>query len=325
MNEVGIAIDMGGTTIKIGIVRDGDVLDHAIVVAGSHSSLKMKLVEIGDIIDSLLSKGKYTPLGIGLAFPGIVDARANKIISKYVKYPDAQQMNLSQWAAERWQLPIVLENDARAALLGEWRYGAGKGCDDLVLVTLGTGFGTAAMMNGTLLRGRNHIAGNLGGHITINLQGSICNCGNIGCLETECSAWAIDHYVRNLEGFNQSTIKEAKEISFRNIFHASATGDAFAIKVLKHCLNVWSIGVISLVHAYDPEKVIVGGGIMKSKEVIIPHISEMIKKHSWIKDGSVDVVSAEQIDFAGILGMYHLISSLKTKLKSTHESGYNNQ
>lgn len=309
MEEVGIVIDMGGTTIKIGIAGHDKVFSTTKIPAGSYATLHDKLNTIAEEINRLLADQTYKPIGIGLAFPGIVDVKENQIVSRYIKYTDAAELDLSAWAHQHWGLPIVLENDARAALLGEWKYGAGVNCSDLVLVTLGTGFGSAVMIDNKMLRGRNNLAGNLGGHVTVNLNGTKCNCGNIGCLESECSAWAIDSYVRSLPGFERSEFNTNATISFRTIFEASARGNVLMNEVLQHCLKVWSIGVITLIHAYDPEKVIIAGGIMRSQEIIIPAIKDMIKRHSWINDDAVDVVSASQIESAGLLGMSYLLES----------------
>jgi len=305
-DKVGIVIDMGGTMIKIGIVREGILLSNTSLIAGNHSSLKERLNEIGDVVDELLSGKAYQPIGVGIAFPGIVNSSSGKILSRYVKYPDAQEINLPEWAMNRWSLPLVIENDARAALVGEWKYGAGKGNDNLVLVTLGTGFGSAVMIDGKLLRGKNHLAGNLGGHMTINLSGRQCNCGNIGCLETECSSWAIGNYVRNLSGYEKNQFKD-QEISFKNIFKASAEGNEFMSNVVEHCLKAWSLGIISLIHAYDPDLVIIGGGVMKSEAMILPYVKKMVAQHSWVKEETLLIHTACEIEFAGLLGMYHLL------------------
>src|SRR3990170_7444612 len=110
------------------------------------------------------------------------------------------------WAMERWGVPLVLENDARAALVGEWQYGAGKDCDNVVLITLGTGVGTAALINGKLLHGKHFLAGSLGGHMSINLHGDVCNCGNLGCVESEASTWALQKLVTRDRNFHSSTL-----------------------------------------------------------------------------------------------------------------------
>lgn len=303
---VRIGIDMGGTSIKIGLVSDGVLSDSSQIPASSHVTLSQRLVEITDEINRLLKKNDTQPIGIGLAFPGIVDSGQKKILSKYVKYPDAQKVSLTEWVNNEWNVGFALENDARAALVGEWQYGAGRHCDNLVLVTLGTGVGSAAMMNGILLKGKNYLAGNLGGHMSINLHGRECNCGNTGCVETEASTWALQKYISHYPEFNSSALSSEREIGFDSIFHFAEEGDALALKIKLDCLKAWSLGIINLIHAYDPEKVVIGGGVMKSKDVIIPYIKEMIQKDSWIRDNGIELVAAEQVEYAGILGMAYL-------------------
>jgi glucokinase len=292
--EVGIGVDMGGTRIKIGLVRQGKLLADSTIDALSHVSLAERLVEIADRVDQLLKDHNCVAAGIGIAFPGIVDHVNCKVLSKYVKYPDAQDVDFIKWAKERWNIPVALLNDAKAALLGEWQYGNGVGCRDLVLVTLGTGVGSGVMIDSKLLSGRNFVAGNLGGHMTINVHGKECNCGNIGCLETEASAW---------------TLREERDIDFKTLFDRAAKGDELAMQVQSDCLKAWSLGIISLIHAFDPERIVIGGGIMQSGDIVLAKIREMIVKHSWVKNNPPEVVAAAHPDFAGILGMYYMVTS----------------
>jgi len=292
--EVGIGVDMGGTRIKIGLVRQGKLLADATIPASSHVNLADRLVEIADKVDQLLNDNSCVPVGIGIAFPGIVDHVNCKVLSKYVKYPDAQDVDFKKWAMQRWNIQIALLNDAKAALLGEWQYGNGVGCKDLVLVTLGTGVGSGVMIDGKLLNGRNFVAGNLGGHMTINVHGKECNCGNIGCLETEASAW---------------TLREEHDLDFKTLFDNAAKGDQHSLDVQANYFKALSLGIISLIHAFDPERIVVGGGIMQSGDIVLPKVREMIVKHSWVKNNPPEVVAAAHPDFAGILGMYYMVTS----------------
>jgi glucokinase len=305
--EVGIGVDMGGTKIKIGLVSGGKLVASTHMEALAHETLAERLTEIGNAVDMLLQKHGAKPSGIGIAFPGIVDSDRMKILSRYVKYPDAQEVNLSGWAMERWGIPLVLENDARAALVGEWQYGAGKDCDNLVLITLGTGVGSAVLLNGKLLKGKHYLAGNLGGHMSINLHGDTCNCGATGCLETEGSSWALERQVKTSPDYLTSALFLDKEMNFGTLFTRARQGDKLAIVLRDNGLKAWSAGIINLILAYDPERVVIGGGIMKSKDIIIPYVSQMIKKHPWLSGSAVELVAAEQVDYAGIVGMYHLI------------------
>jgi glucokinase len=313
--DVSVGVDMGGTRIKIGLVKNGNIIAHKKINADSNVNLTARLVEIKQHVDQLLEAHNCTAQGVGLAFPDIVDSDQNKIISKYVKYPDSNKVNLEQWAMESWGVPIVVENDARAALLGEWQHGTGRGCDDLVLITLGTGVGTAVMINGQILRGKHYLAGNLGGHMTINLHGTTCNCGNIGCLESESSTWALHNKIKKYPDFANSALAGEQEIDFESVFKKAKEGDKVAALVKADCLKAWAFGILNLVHAYDPERIIMGGGIMKSQGLIIPYVKEIVKKHSWVNEGETELMAATQVEYAGILGVCYLLTTSKKERK----------
>ena len=307
MKEIFIGVDFGGTRIKIGLIFEGNILIDSNIEAGSDQTFEQRLADIAVEMKLLLASGFYKLIGIGFAFPGIVNFHTSRILSKYVKYPGAENVDINAWAAANFGVPVAVENDARAALIGEWKHGAGAGSSDLVLVTLGTGVGTGVLINGEPLRGKNFIGGNLGGHSTINLDGAICNCGNVGCVESESSTWALTALALNSPEFATSKLADFETIDFKNLFEMAETGDMLAVKLKAHCLRVWSLCVINLIHAYDPEKVIFGGGIMKSSHIILPYIKEMIDKHAWINAENVELVVAKQPEHAGILGAYELI------------------
>lgn len=307
--KVAVGVDMGGTTIKLGLVYNGAVVGKATLAASSHIDLTTRLDEIADKVDEMLAEHKATPVGIGIAFPGIIDSVHQKVLSRYVKYPDAQDVNFEQWAKSRWNVPVVVENDAKAALVGEWQFGSGKGASDVVLITLGTGVGSAVMINGKLLSGRNFLAGNLGGHMTINVNGSTCNCGNIGCVESEGSTWALAHQVRKSPNLADSPLSVEQDVDFRKIFKYAEQGDRLATEIRDRCLMTWSLGIINMIHAFDPEKVVIGGGIIESHQVILPYLRHMIITHSWVKNNPPELVVAMHPNSAGLLGLYHLLNT----------------
>jgi hypothetical protein len=130
-----IAIDLGGTLIKIGLINDGELIDRREIVAQSASGLKSQLPELELVIDQILLVNqiqKENVLGIGFSFAGLVDSIANRILSTNQKYDDGPETDLVGWAHKRWNWPLYAMNDARMALLGEWQHGAGQGCSDLV-------------------------------------------------------------------------------------------------------------------------------------------------------------------------------------------------
>lgn len=307
--EASIGIDMGGTSIKIGLVENNVLVEAHAVPASAHETLEHRLKDLTQSVNVLVRKNNVQLAGVGLAFPGVVDADNKKILSRYVKYPDAQEVDLAAWVKKEWDVPFAMDNDARAALVGEWQFGAGKGYENLVLVTLGTGMGSAALMEGRIVRGKHHLAGNLGGHMSVNLHGRICNCGHIGCVESEASTWSLRQNLRQDPEFSSSALSAISgSVGFEDVFQFADKGDALASKVRQTCLKAWALGIINLILAYDPERVVMGGAIMKSKDAIIPFINDLIRRDTWINGHAIEIVAAEQVEHAGILGMAWLAS-----------------
>jgi glucokinase len=305
-----VGIDLGGTRIKVGLVLDGILLDSEIIDANSSFGLRDQLPKIELLIDSLLARNnKYLTeiKGIGSTFPGIVDSNQNKILSTNVKYPDAATVDLLAWVYEKFSVPFVLDNDARLSLLGEWKYGAGKGTDDLVMMTLGTGIGGAALMEGNLVRGKHFVAGCLGGHFSINYKGIKCQCGNIGCVETEASTWRLPEMAKNSPIFTKSALSKVERIDYENVFKHASSGDVLAMELKKHSIWAWGIGIVNMIHAYDPEQVIVGGGIIKYNDEVIESFQEIVNQHAWTPWGKVKVVKAKWPEHNAILGCEYLL------------------
>lgn len=302
-----IALDLGGTRIKFGLLDNGQLLDSANIEVPSSDSFAAVLPVIEQQVAQMMQKtGTKTLDGIGMAFPTIVDSDNMRLLYKYVKYNDANDLNLASWAKEKWGIPLVMENDARAALVGEWQYGAGKGTDNLLMVTIGTGVGSAALINGRLLKGSHYLAGNLGGHQNIRFDGVKCNCGNVGCLESEASSWALPDILKRDEHFAKSAFADGEKQDFEAVFRLAASGEPFALSIRDRCLEVWAAGILNLVYAYDPERVVIGGGVMHSADVILPFIQNKINQAAWLPENAVKVVAAAQPDWAGVLGMGHL-------------------
>jgi len=213
---------MGGTRIKMALVQeDGELVRVETLDARADLNMEQRLEELVEDIDLLLGN-EYQLAGIGISFPGIVDFPNRRIISKYVKYPEAHNTDLEAWAQRHWQVPLVVENDARAALVGEWQYGAGQDTDNLLMVTLGTGMGSAVLIDGQLLRGRNYLAGNLGGHMSIDFEGDDCNCGNRGCVETAGSTWALGKNLEKIAGYQSSKLATGEPLCVKSVFESAA-------------------------------------------------------------------------------------------------------
>lgn len=312
-----IAIDLGGTRIKIGIVSQTGILGTTIIDAYSNKEFKYNIHHVELEIEKILLKNNLRIKdisGIGFSIPGIIDSRKMKLLSVNEKYKDAADFNFIEWAVKKYSLPVYLENDARCALVGEWKYGAGKNYDDIVMITLGTGIGGAALIEGKLVYGKHFQAGCLGGHFIIDFRGSECNCGNIGCVETVASSWALSKQIKNDRLYPNSCLSKSEKIDYHLLFRSAQNGDELAQKSLETSLIAWSSGVINLIHAYDPEIVILGGGIMNSAEIILPFIQDYVDKRAWTPWGKVKVVAAKETNYSALLGVSYLLSNHLTNL-----------
>ena len=176
-----------------------------------------------------------TAAGLVLAFPSLVDARSGKVLAEFHKYADAMDLNLPAWCREHLNLPLVMENDARAAAIGEWQAGAGGGCDDMVMVTLGTGIGTCAIIDGRVIRGKHAQATIMGGHLSVAGTPRPCSCGALGCAEAQGSTAYLPAIVEAVCGPRAVT----KLPDFRAVFTLADGGDGDALHVRRHVLGVW--------------------------------------------------------------------------------------
>ena len=306
-----LSLDMGGTHIGCGVVRDNELLGSASLDSELARSLESLLPSIAEVLRILLKDSGVAAKqcgGIAIGFPGIVDVRNGRILSTLKKYEDAIHLDLGQWAVEQFGLSLRMENDARMALLGEQYAGSVRGVQDVVMITLGTGIGGAAMMLGKLVRGAHAQAACLGGHMPVNYRGHKCACGNVGCAEAEASGWSLPRIARETPGFEKSSLASAAQIDFQSVFAAARNGDAVASAVQQHCLKIWAVSAVALIHAYDPEVVVFGGGVMQSADIILSFVEEHVGTHAWTSWGTPRVCAAMLGGNAALLGAVPLLS-----------------
>jgi glucokinase len=300
-----LAIDLGGSHVTCAIVEEDKIVASESLHVEKAASLKDLLPNISETFIKL-SNHTSIPFkecaGVAFGFCGLVDVRQGTVISTNAKYADAPTLDLESWATESFSLPLKLENDARLALLGEHYAGAARGFDDIVMMTFGTGIGGVAMIEGKLLYGKHYQAGCLGGHFPIKLNGRRCSCGNIGCVEAEASTSSLPDIASSWPNFQESSLSREGKIDFAKLIAAVREEDKIAREILDHCLLVWATGAIALVHAYDPELIVLGGGVMQSADLIVPFISSYVNEHAWTPWGKVEVRAAELGTNASLLG-----------------------
>ena len=268
-----LGIDFGGTNLKAGIFDDqGNIIDFA----------EKKLVEFtksGDLLNNLIDfakeiTGNNSVNKGGLAIKGLVDTKNGMVLEDIGAGNLLAGKKLQQIFEENLQIDFILDNDARAYMLGEWRFGAGKGSQSMVCMTLGTGLGCAVIVQGKPYYGSDVLGGLLGGHISIDRNGPQCNCGNFGCLESYCSATALN---KRIKAIIEITGDDILPEFFKMVEQKNDT----AYKVLNDFINDLSIGIVNIIHAFNPELVVIGGGVTNSIHLFLPALTELVHERAW--------------------------------------------
>ncbi len=315
-----IAIDLGGSHASVAIVYERSLLAVTEIVLNATEGLAALLPRLRRAALDLLDFCALKPsdcLGVAISLPCLVDFRAARIVSTNDKYPDAPSLDLQAWCHSAFSLPLAIENDARAALLGEHYAGAAQGFSDVLMLTLGTGIGAAMLANGTPYRTRQPQGGNLGGHIPVSLHGRPCTCGAIGCMEAEASTWALPSILREWPNAAASSLHATRVLDFATLFQHAREGDAIAKQIAGHCIHVWAAGTVGLVHAYGPELVIFGGGVIKNAELILPTLTEYVHRHAWTPSGAVAVLPAALGSHASLHAAIPLLQELAACLAAS--------
>ncbi|MCP5536811.1 MAG: ROK family protein [Akkermansiaceae bacterium] len=298
------AVDFGGTRIKAGIVRDGGVLVHDAIAHRAGASLEASMPRVRELCETLLAAagGDIKPQAMVCSLPCIVAPDRSRVTRTFGKYDDATEFDLKAWVKSGMGIPCWLENDARAAAIGEWKYGAGVGVENLTMITLGTGIGTAVICEGRPLFGTHGVAGNLCGHNTMHVGGRRCVCGLDGCAEAHVASWALPGIARESELFPESALASAEIIDYRTVFSEAAAGDELAVDLRDRAIEYWTTLVMNLIYQYDPERIVIGGGIMAGKDVILPAIQGKLAERIPALHSRTKVLAAELGDAAALAG-----------------------
>ncbi|MFF1572706.1 ROK family protein [Leifsonia sp. NPDC058292] len=290
-----LCIDFGGTEIKLGTLEGADIIDTASLPNTGDESDLTAVREV-----ALRMPGRID--GVGIAVPGVVDRARGALVAAQEKYEWATGRDLRAWAATTFDAPAVIENDARAALLGETAFGCASGATDAVLLTLGTGVGTAAIVDGVLLRGAHDHAGILGGHITVDLDGPVCNCGNIGCAEAIASTWALRRDAAADPALAAALgAPGIQALGIKSLIDHSA--DPLVAPVLDRFVRAWGAAIVGLCHAYDPSVVVVSGGVMRSADILLPRLTRYVHDHLWSSSFRPPLLTPDAPEHSVLLGL----------------------
>jgi glucokinase len=309
-----LAFDVGGTRIKAGIVRGGETL-------AFHSELLNRQESAADFVRTISRIGnrlreQYLIQAVGVSLKGIIDSQQGVVLEIKEVLTDLIGQPLAAQLHNLFMVPVVIENDARMYTLGELLYGAGRPAQNMLCLTLGTGIGCGVAINRRILRGTSGLAGILGGHLSVEADGPLCNCGNLGCLEAFIGTTAfIEEARRQITQQPQSQLANIPTLTPDTIFQTAAAGDELALKLIQRFTHYLSVGVVSLIHAYGPDLVVIGGGIMKASTQILPDVQRYVARHTWALLGQhVKVSEAALGDTAALLGVSALACDNETLL-----------
>ena len=278
-----VGVDIGGTKIAAGVVdADGHVLDRARRET-PHRSVAPNVVE-DMIVDAVLELAERHPVhAVGIGAAGFVDARRSSVL--FAPHLSWRHEPLRQALARRVRLPVIVENDANAAAWAEWRFGAGAGESQLVVVNLGTGIGGGVVLDGVLQRGKFGVAGEFG-HMQVVPGGHRCECGNRGCWEQYASGNAL---VREAKGLAESGSPMAHALLWQVdgdpsritgplIAQLARDGDPTCIELFAEVGNWLGVGIANLAAAYDPGRFVVGGGVSEAGELLLQPARDMFRR-----------------------------------------------
>ena len=284
-NKWAIGIDLGGSKIEVALVSSsGHLHDRLRVPTESKRGYKAILKRITETIHQLCDKnGNAVPSAVGIGIPGQI-SRSSGIVH-YAPNLNWHEVNLEKDLSKMLDKHVRICNDVRAATWGEWLYGAGKNCDDFVCIFIGTGIGGGIVSDGRMLAGCNNTSGEIG-HMTIDLHGPECHCGNTGCFEAMAGGWAIARDAQAMVSKDKKggkvllALAENKigKITAKTVAEAAGKNDALAKKIIDNLTLALISGSTSLVNAFGPCRLIFGGGIMEGMPQLLDRIERGVKK-----------------------------------------------
>ena len=311
MEKKCIGIDVGGTTVKIGIFEtDGTLVykwevpsrkeeNGAYILPDVAASIRKKLNEQGIPMDAVI--------GAGMGFPGPVQPDGYVEVCVNLGWRDLNPQKILSELLDG--MPVRSGNDANVAALGEMWQGGGKGYKNLVMVTLGTGVGGGVVINGKVVSGA-HGAGGEIGHITVpDPEKAPCSCGKCGCLEQYASANGIVRVTKKrlLEMDTESLLRGASTITCKDVFDAARQQDAFAVETLELIFDYLGEAIASICCVCDPQYVIFGGGVSRQGEFLLEGVKRHFEKYAFHACKSVQFRQATLGNDAGMYGAFRLL------------------
>jgi len=311
MPKVALAFDLGGTELRAALVDgEGTLLAFASVPTLARDGVMAVVGQIEMLAETVCSEVSDAGVaGIGIGAPGPLDPEAGIVIGPPT-LSGWHDVPLAGILSDRFGLPVRLENDAHAAAVGEWRFGAGRGANSLVFVTVSTGIGGGVIADGRIMHGRRGLAAEIG-HMTITDKGERCFCGAIGCFEAVASGTALGRRATVTtaagDGSRLRALSGDAEVTGRNVVDAARAGDPIAFSLLEEEARWLGIGFTNLLHLYSPDVLVMGGGISNGFDLLRENIEATIRNRIMPAYRDVPIVPGLLGRHAGLIGAASLI------------------
>ena len=306
-----IGIDIGGTTVKAGLVSEGRIISWKSVVTDVDAGADKVIADIAGLVNSLKDDaGDKVITGVGIGCPGAVNSCSGIVDHAYnLKW---EYVPLGEKMQRLTGYPTRVCNDANAAALGEAKYGAGKTYKSSVVITIGTGIGSGIIIDGKLFEG-NQSKGAEIGHVVIKSGGEPCSCGRRGCFEAYSSATALIRDTRRAMMKNsKSKLWEVSPdidgVNGKTVFDAMLLGDKTAKRVFDNYIKMLGEGLVNIVNALRPEAIILGGGVCAQGDVLLNPLKKYIAKYAFGEGPHVGLHTATLKNDAGIIGAAALVA-----------------
>jgi glucokinase len=315
-----LAVDLGGSKIIAALISpQGEVINREYVATLADEGPQAVLHRMLASIENLLS-GANVPRSslstIAVAAAGTINSEEG-VVTDSPNLPGWRNVPLKEMVERETALETFLINDASAAALGEHHFGVGRGIDNLIYITVSTGIGGGIIIDGKLYLGASGSAGEIG-HMTIDTNGPRCNCGSIGCLEVLASGRAMAREAQlSVTRGAKSIINELAEgescnISAQTISAAAQRGDALAVEIVSKAATYLGIGMVNLVNIFNPEMIIVGGGVAKMGDMLLDPARQVVAERAFqLPAQAVRIVPSQLGDNAAVLGGAAFLLSMK--------------
>lgn len=312
MKKYGFGVDIGGTTIKMSLFdMTGQMLEKWEIPTNTENNGSSILDDVASAIEGKLAEkniAKTDVAGVGVGVPGpVVD---DTVVVRCVNLGWGK-VDVAQVLGNKTGLKVRVGNDANVAALGEMWQGGGKGCKNVVMVTLGTGVGGGIIINGKIITGTNGAGGEIGHIFVDETETETCGCGKRGCLEQYGSATGIVRLARRaLAADNRaSSMRSAENLSAKGVFDAAKAGDALALEVVEQMGKILGTGLANVACVVDPEVFVIGGGVSKAGNIVTDVIQKYYVERTFSSCRDAKFALASLGNDAGVYGCVYLLLS----------------